>query len=332
MFGGAGDDLFNNSRGDDLSLGGSGDDLFRYGATWGPVDEEEYDGDTGFDTLIYRAPDRDTLLDARPDVYGYGFATGGLSFARIERIEFEGSRGDDRVYLGSGSDLASGGSGDDVIRGYAGADDLSGGWGQDLLRGGSGNDDLHGDGGRDVLAGQRGDDFLWGGTGRDRLLGGSGDDALQGDGDGDRLKGGGGGDDQLSGGSGRDVLRGGAGYDDLDGGSGADLLHGGRGADAFVFRWGDDSRPGSGADVIRDFQEGLDIIDLGDLDANVRRGGEQAATFIGGDRFHGSAGELRYEWDWDARVVQIDRDGDARADMEIVVLGDVPLIAADFIL
>ena len=128
------------------------------------------------------------------------------------------------------------------------------------------------------------------------------------------------------------MLRGGRGNDDLDGGSGADVLVGGRGADAFVFRWGSDSAAGSGADLIRDFEEGFDIIDFGDLDANLLRGGEQAATFIGTERFHGFAGELRYGFDWDARVVQIDRDGDARADMEIVVAGDDWLDAGDFIL
>jgi Ca2+-binding RTX toxin-like protein len=57
---------------------------------------------------------------------------------------------------------------------------------------------------------------------------------------------------------GNDSMFGGAGNDELNGGSGVDQLYGGEGADTFVFRPGD----GAGRDVIRDFEDGLDRINL----------------------------------------------------------------------
>jgi Ca2+-binding RTX toxin-like protein len=80
----------------------------------------------------------------------------------------------------------------------------------------------------ETLDGAGGDDLLYGNKGRDTLLGGDGDDLLDG-------------------GKGRDVLV---------GGQGADTLIGGKGADSFVFA------PGAGHDVIRDFGDGHDRIDL----------------------------------------------------------------------
>ena len=80
----------------------------------------------------------------------------------------------------------------------------------------------------ETLDGRGGDDLLYGNKGRDTLLGGDGDDLLDG-------------------GKGKDVLV---------GGQGADTLIGGQGADTFVFA------PGSGHDVIRDFGDGNDQIDL----------------------------------------------------------------------
>ena len=62
--------------------------------------------------------------------------------------------------------------------------------------------------------------------------------------------------DLLFGGWGEDRLVGGWGADTLDGARGADSLHGGRGADIFVFG------PGDGADRIRDFEDGIDKVDL----------------------------------------------------------------------
>ena len=70
------------------------------------------------------------------------------------------------------------------------------------------------------------------------------------------------GDDLLEGGGGDDTLLGGAGDDTLIGGTGADRLSGGEGADTFVLGEGDGGDVLSLADLITDFEDGLDLIGL----------------------------------------------------------------------
>ena len=67
-------------------------------------------------------------------------------------------------------------------------------------------------------------------------------------------------DNVIEGNGGADTLDGGDGADTLDGGSGDDELSGGHGADIFRFA------PGHGNDIILDFSNGEDRIDLSDLD------------------------------------------------------------------
>jgi Ca2+-binding RTX toxin-like protein len=125
----------------------------------------------------------------------------------------------------------------------------------------------------DVIYGFDGNDYLSGGffdpyeyehgsvdTGDDQLYGGSGNDTL-------------------FGGAGHDTLFGGAGDDIIIGGPGRDVLYGGAGIDRFVYQdrnYGDDLRDGdvyahdSGGrwqtrDVIKDFEVGVDKIDLREL-------------------------------------------------------------------
>lgn len=98
----------------------------------------------------------------------------------------------------------------------------------------------------DLIAAGLNDDTVRAGGGDDRVWGGGGNDVV----------GGGWGDDVLRGGSGADRLFGGRGDDILDGNAGDDVLTGGRGADQFVFF------AGSGTDRVRDFEQGVDVIDL----------------------------------------------------------------------
>lgn len=128
------------------------------------------------------------------------------------------------------------------------------------LEGGTANDTLIGAGGADTLLGAGGEDSLTGGGGRDRLLGGAGSDDLKGGKGRDFLRGDGG-SDVLSGGRGADVLRGKAGADRLDGGSGKDTLAGGSGTDTFVF----DGTAQQGKDVLKDFEDGVDRIEIAGL-------------------------------------------------------------------
>jgi Ca2+-binding RTX toxin-like protein len=99
-----------------------------------------------------------------------------------------------------------------------------------MLMGDIGRDYLSGTPGvvKSVLAGMAGNDRLFGGAAADLLLGGSGSDRLDG----------------------------GSGTDRLSGGTGRDVLTGGGQADTFIFN------PRGGLDTIRDFTEGLDLIQI----------------------------------------------------------------------
>jgi carbonic anhydrase len=111
----------------------------------------------------------------------------------------------------------------------------------ELFLGTSGQDFLQGD--RNGLST---DDLMYAKDGKDTLDGGQKDDKLFGEA----------GKDLLLGGSGNDYLDGGAGKDTLNGNGGNDALTGGNSKDTFVFE------AGFGTDVITDFQDGVDIIDL----------------------------------------------------------------------
>ena len=72
-----------------------------------------------------------------------------------------------------------------------------------------------------------------------------------------------GGDNILAGGGGQDRLHGGAGNDAIGDGAGTDMIYGGAGADLFVMA-ADNAR-----DWIRDFEAGVDQIDIIDWEAEV---------------------------------------------------------------
>jgi len=123
------------------------------------------------------------------------------------------------------------GNGDDTYNGRFGFTDspIDGGAGDDTLRGGSEDNTILGGEGRDQMYGYAGDDFMDGGSDGDTMRGGAGDDTLVG--------------------GGRN--------DELIGGRGDDRLQGDGGADTYVFR-----RTDNGDDIIVDFQDGTDLIDL----------------------------------------------------------------------
>lgn len=129
-----------------------------------------------------------------------------------------------------------------------------------------------------------------------------------------------GGNDVVSGRGGDDTVDGGSGDDRLSGERGRDILIGGTGADRFVFGPGDSAR-GDRRDVIKDFVPGEDKIVLGD----------GARDFIGRNGFTRTAGEVRVGAVDGVTVVQFDRDGNGRADLEIAVTGVPSLGAGDFV-
>ena len=107
----------------------------------------------------------------------------------------------------------------------------------DYFETGAGFDKIYAARGADTIKTGAGKDTLWGAEGNDKLFGGGGNDFLWG-------------------GKGRDKLWGGNGADALNGGAGNDRLRGGNGKDDFRFTGN------FGDDVVLDFQDGLDKIDM----------------------------------------------------------------------
>lgn len=122
---------------------------------------------------------------------------------------------------------------------------------------------MNGTGRGDRFTGTQGDDVLNGGAGNDRLIGNDGNDVLVG-------------------GTGNDFLDGGAGSDRLSGGPGNDTLIGGAGSDVFVLE------RGKGRDLIRDFQDQQDKLELGRgmsfSDLKLTRSGRNTIVSIGQDQ------------------------------------------------
>ncbi|MEA5560186.1 pre-peptidase C-terminal domain-containing protein [Planktothrix agardhii] len=128
--------------------------------------------------------------------------------------------------------------GNDTIQGSVDGEVINGNQGFDQIFGGGGNDNLFGGQDGDVIDGGVGDDILFGNLGADIITGGDGNDNLFGGKD----------NDNLSGDLGNDILSGDFGIDALTGGGGSDI---------FVLGIG-----GGGADVITDFQDGADLMQL----------------------------------------------------------------------
>jgi Ca2+-binding RTX toxin-like protein len=198
-------------------------------------------------------------------------------------------------------------SGDGFLLDPRGNDLVRLGGGKDEFNAGSGNDTMRGEAGNDTLYGWSGDDRLFGDGRNDSLFGGSGDDRLNG----------GNGRDRLSGGDGSDRLDGGAGDDDLRGGAGNDLLTGGAGRDTFwftrsAFAEGDRDR-------VTDFETGVDVVLLpGDL------------RFTGAG-FRGEAGDVRFIVSNGNGELQIDLDGDRKADATVILVGVTEFSADDIV-
>ena len=242
-----------------------------------------------------------------------------------------GGGGDDTLDGGAGLDTIIGGAGDDELTGGSGADELSGRLGDDTILGGSGNDSVLGGAGHDSISGaagnddiggQTGNDTIRGGNSADTLRGGAGDDDLRGDAGNDLIRGGTG-NDALKGDKGADTLRGGGGDDTLTGSSDADTIWGGAGADVFEYLRISDSAP-SARDTIRDFQQGLDRIDLSEV---------AEFTFRGGSGFSGGGtASVRFTTTQNRTDIRLDSDGNGSQDAVIQLTGVFDVTASDFIL
>ena len=106
-----------------------------------------------------------------------------------------------------------------------------------------------------MIASSSADQTLSGGNGNDLLFGNGGVDTING----------GGGSDLIVGGLGDDRMNGGADNDTLLGGSGSDTLTGGAGNDVFKWSLSDASSFTTPVDVIKDWNDGTNVLDLKDL-------------------------------------------------------------------
>ncbi len=232
-FGGAGDlgdDTVIGGAGSDVIAGGGGNDLI-IGGQLVTLDSQ---------TLLLR--NLETRLDGSDTVFGgagddtiYGGSPRFDTVDGVATIQDYGSTAQDIIFAGQGNDWVQASYGSDTVGGGTGADTLKGGAGHDVFYGGKGDADAVGT--NDVIEGEDGNDLVFASGGNDRASGGADNDTL-------------------FGGQGDDTLAGDGGHDELYGGDGDDLLSGGSGSDVFYFR------PGSGADVVTDYDGSEDTIFL----------------------------------------------------------------------
>ena len=295
------DDTLDGGFGSDKLFGLGGDDTLN----GGPTGNDTLNGGNGNDTADYSSIN--------------GALTINLSTGTAQNT---GSAGTDVLIS---IENLWGGSGANSIIGTSTINDLYGGTAGDRLFGLGGDDTLDGQDGNDLLNGGGGDDTLRGGeanAGRDTLLGGAGDDDLQGAG----------GNDNLRGDAGEDTILGGFGRDIMAGGSFTGGGYPGDG-ESDTFQWNNlgESSVGAQRDVIRDFEVGIDLLDLSRLDA-INGGADDAFTFIGASAFSGAAGEVRFFQAGANTIVQTDSFGGGHPSFEIRLDGALTLTATDFIL
>ncbi|WP_445176076.1 DUF7948 domain-containing protein [Microcoleus sp.] len=166
------------------------------------------------------------------------FPDSGIELVNNSPNQKIGTDGDDTLGGDSSDDVLSGKNGNDLIFGFNGNDWINGNQGNDLINGGVGDDTLYGGKGIDSITGSDGNDIIFGSRGGDLLDGSTGNDTLRG-------------------GKGNDTIIGGDGDDFLFGEGGDDTLSGGNGSDRFLLS------PNSGINIILDFEDGKDLLSLG---------------------------------------------------------------------
>jgi Ca2+-binding RTX toxin-like protein len=247
------------------------------------------------------------------DVMKSGTITGTI-YLGVGNDKFFGGNNAERVNDDDGADSYTFGGGNDIYI----ATGLSGADLNDIIRGGAGIDTYDASAANDVrinldtvahdlngfvpvAANTAIGPAISGGFAKDSIFGfenangGAGNDFIYGTAGANVLSGGAG-VNNLLGFGGNDTLNGGAGLDGLNGGAGKDQLTGGAGQDSFVYTALSDSGiTASARDLIADFEQGIDHIDLSFIDANKTNaaGTNDGFNFIGTNvPFTGTPGQL----------------------------------------
>nr|WP_281417351.1 calcium-binding protein [Gemmobacter fulvus] len=316
--------IIDGGAGVDTMSGGAGNDIYTVDTTGDRVIEM---AEGGFDIVRSSA------------TYTLGAKVENLELTGVNAINATGNALSNRITGNTAANVLNGGLGTDTMVGGAGNDtyvvdnagdrviEVAGG-GSDLVRssvsfvlgtdfeslqltgsivangvGNSLENRLVGNAATNALDGRGGNDTIIGGGGSDAVIGGTGNDSISGDAGNDTLSGqngidvltGGAGADVLGGGAGNDLLNGGSGRDKLSGDTGSDTLIGGGELDVFVFAGK------FGADVITDFRNGADVIDLSGrglsfADLKIRTVGDDTVIVLDTGRIvleDFSAGSLR---------------------------------------
>lgn len=324
--------------GNNTLLGGDGDDTLL-----GSAGNDELNGELGADSMVGGLGDDTYTVDNVGDTVLENVGEGEDTVNTTLSTYVLDDNVENGNFVGSGNFILFGNDLDNTISGTGGK--LYGRGGDDVILGGSG---------KDTLAGQAGVDTLDGGEGNDRYIF-SGNDIINDSGTSKwdavysfyhdidlndftgvehaRLKAGL--DLNITGDAANNRLVGNAGDNSIAGGGGLDFLTGGAGDDVFVFSDPSDSAP-TAQDWILDFEQGIvgnpgDLISVFDIDA-VDGGRNNAFSFIGGNAFSNTAGELRYFQSASNTIVEGDTNGDGNADFAIRLVGNFVLEDADFIL
>jgi Ca2+-binding RTX toxin-like protein len=329
IFGLAGNDTLIGDTGNDILDGGEGIDTASYfsassgvrvdlGALLNGVAQPQNTGGAGIDTLV----SIENLIGSDFDDHLSAL----ISFSGSSLIDLSGS-------------ILDGGNGNDALEGGAGNDKLIGGAGNDTLAGGKGNDTYVIDGNDALIeAADAGIDIVHSSETytlmenfENLTLTGS----LAINGTGNTLN------NVIIGNDGKNLLTGDIGNDVIIGGFGQDTLVGGSGNDTFKFSLiADSGTSAKSSDLITDFVQGHDIIDLSDIDA-FRSVVNVNDTFIWRATAAFSSttqGEVRFQkFDLtgtanDHTMIWIDNDKDTGVEMAIRLTGLYDLTASDFIL
>ena len=234
----AGNDIIYGAGGNDDIRGDAGNDIIEGGSG-----ADRLDGGRGSDTVSYRSSASHVTVNLMNNT-----AKGGDAFGDF-------IRGFERIWGTDFNDTLIGNSGRNTLMGFAGNDTIQGRSGNDFIEGGDGADRL--DGGDDI------DTISYRSSAASVTVNLDNGRTSGGDAQGDIIANfeniaGSEFDDTLTGDAGINIIHGYGGNDFITATEGADIIDGGNDSDIFVLSYD------YIADIVKDFEDGVDIIGLDD--------------------------------------------------------------------